>query len=241
MLGPVLAHLVAAAPRAVLGSLSNAAITIGNHPGARLGEWLAGMAHLTPFADDWDKVRRLGQVLAWRAGLAHFQQGALEAADALPRSLSLRAVGAQDDEWWPDVRAALQRNPWYAPGANRESVSWRAGAFIGFGGPFPLPPRVRALADGFLVESGDRQFHLFADAFGFALLPAARGEAGHAPSPFTAAAPTLEGRTLKSEGRTIALDLPDEGTSVAWNDHTLAVSSAFSYAIRVFPRRGSEP
>lgn len=233
VLGPALAHLVAEAPRTVLGSLSNAAITIGNHPGARWAEWLACMVDMAPLAGDWDNMLRLGQVFAWRAGLVHFRQGAIEAADALPQTLALRAVGARADEQWPDVRAAFQRDPWYAPGTTGAQTGWRTGAFIGFGGPFPLPPHVRAHADGFVVKSGGRHFHLLADAFGVALLPAAQGEADHAAR--------NDGRMLKSDERSIARDLPEEGAAIAWNDHTLVVSSAFSYVIRVYPRREWTP
>ena len=111
------------------------------------------------------------------------------------------------------------------------------GEFVGFGGPFAFPPQVAAVEDGFVVSSGDRAFHLLADAFGVALLPAARGEAmGERIEPVHGG-PALSGNTLSSDGQRIDLDLPADGIAVVANAYTLAVSSPYSYGIRLFPRR----
>lgn len=101
----------------------------------------------------------------------------------------------------------------------------------------PFPPQVGAVKDGFEVASGDRSFHLLADAFGVALLPAAKGETIGASIEPIRGGPTVKGRTLTSDGQRFNLDLPEDGIAVAANAHTLAVSSPYSYAIRLFPRQ----
>ena len=246
-LAPAIARYVADDPQVVLGALSNAAISLCQHPGARAVEWVAEMTRLAPEAANWNAVRTLGQVLAWRAGLAHYRQGALAAADTLPEGLALQAVGAPASASWPAVRAALLDDPWFVPAGSGsataqsdavlESVGEVVGEFVGFGGPFAFPPQVAAVEDGFVVRSGDRAFHLFADAFGVALLPAARGDAlGEHIEPVRGG-PALNGNTLHCDRQRIDLDLPADGIAVVANAHTVAVSSPYSYAIRLFPRR----
>jgi hypothetical protein len=112
-------------------------------------------------------------VAAWRAGLAHFRQGALTAADGLPAALALGAVGAPISSKWPEVRKRLLANPWFDPAAptgngdaTRVQVMAQAGAFRGFGGVFIEPPRVAAEGEHFLVRSGEENWLLTADLFG---------------------------------------------------------------------------
>lgn len=238
-LAPVIAKHVSDEPQAVLAALSNAAITLSQHPGARWKEWLSEMIRLASSAGSWNEVRALGQVLAWRAGLAHYRRGALAVADTLPETLALRALGAPASARWPTVRAALQADPWHRPvAANADTVPVRRiGEFVGFGGLFAVPPQVGAVKDGFVVASGDRSFHLLADAFGVALLPAAKGESIDARIEPIQGGPTVNGRTLTSDDQCFDLDLPEDGIAVVANAHTVAVSSPYSYVIRLFPRR----
>ena len=242
-LAPVLDRHVADDPQAVLAALGNAAITIAQHPGARGPAWLSEMLRLAPDANNWSEVRTLGQVLAWRAGLAHYRQGALAAVGSLPEALALRAVGAPDSAQWSTVRAALLADPWFVPssaGAVAPSPAapvWRVGEFVGFGGPFAFPPQLVAVEDGFVVVSADRTFHLIADAFGVALLPAANGEILGTPMTPVQGDLAIKGKTLIADGQRVTLDLPEGAIDVAANAHTLAVSSPCSYLIRLFPRR----
>ena len=251
-LAPAIGRHVVEDPQAVLAALGNAAITLAQHPGARSDEWLAAMLRLAPAAGRWSEVRGLGQVLAWRSGMAHYRLGALAAADALPEVLALQAVGASPSAQWPEVRAALQADPWFVPAnaggknagvaiARPDALVWQLGQFTGYGGPFAYPPRVVANEDGFGVFSGERFFHLFADAFGVALLPAANGE-GFEPRAGAGGdsawgGPSLKGSLLIDGDRRIRLDLPEEGLVLAANAHSLAVSSPYSYSVRIFARQ----
>ena len=174
LLTPI-AALVATAPARVISAVSNALHNLETTPGARPEQWIADLERLGTNCEDVDTFLRLGQVAAWRAGLAHFRPGALAAADGLPTALALAAVGAPTSSEWPEVRKQLLANPWFDPAtpitagngdATRVQVMAQAGAFRGFGGVFIEPPHVAAEGEHFLVRSGEENWLLTADLFG---------------------------------------------------------------------------
>jgi hypothetical protein len=228
--------LLAQHPHAVLAMLGNALAHLHALGSARPQQWADDMAAIAPAVATLAQLRAVGQVLAWRAGAAHFRQGAIQAADALPGDLACAAFGAPDAAW-PALRAQLLREPWWrAPGDVLGNVNARlnreVGAFDGFGGAFPVPPQVRACADGFLVRSGARYALLVADAYGAVLHGATFDQYDAAHDAF---APrfALVGTALTVGGRTIDLDLPPEGLAVCCNAASVAVTSPFTHAIRV--------
>lgn len=240
-LGPRYASLLCAQPAQVLGMLSNAALHIEKSGHARPGQWLSLMAELAPQVADVQQLSAVGQICAWRAGMAHFRQGAIAAAGQLPASLSLAAFGAAADApagAWPDMRAALLRDPWWAPDeATRQRAANGAevGSFTGLGGAFPEPPDVRPAADGFWVRSGDRYALLVADACGAALHAATRDEYEHPQLPATRARVSQSGQRLTINGREITVALPADGLRIVCNEHTVAITSPYSHAVRVLP------
>ena len=231
-LGAPYAMLIAEQPSAVLGALSNAALRIASTPGARVERWRELMVGLAPHAT-FDTYRALGQVAAWRAGVAHYREGALRAADTLEDAVALAAVGAAGGAW-PAVRAAFAANRWWSPGDG--AAERRIGGFSGFGGPFSEPPEVAADAEGLLVRSGDRCHLLIVDGYGATLHPST-------PQAFQAAVarpverPRLRGSTVEAGDRTVEVDLPAEGLKAAANASTLAVASPFSHIVRLYPWR----
>lgn len=233
---PRLAPRVAEAPAAVLGALSNAAVQLAALPGVRGGEWIDRMADLAPRAATVPQLLDLGKVLAWRCGAAHFRAGALAAADGLPPALALAAVDATASSAWSEVRAAFDADPWWSPGQAGER-SRDVGAFTGFGGSFAQPPQVRVAADGFWVRSGDRYSLLVADAWGAVLLPASAQEFDAGARAVRAGGPALTGTRLTVATRAVDLDLPAEGLQVVANDHTAAVTSPYTHAIRLVALR----
>jgi hypothetical protein len=162
---PRIAPLVAREPRRVLASVSNALLTLSNTAGARAGWWCEEMARLAPLTPEAEVFLPVGQVMAWRAGLAHFRLGALAIAEALPESLALAVMGVAAGAGWNKIRARLERDPWYRPDGAGSGVV-RVGAFRGFGGLFPEPPRVAVVGGELLVRSGEACWLLIADAFG---------------------------------------------------------------------------
>ena len=170
----------------------------------------------------------MGQVLAWRAGVAHFRQGALAAADTLPPDLALAAFG-EPGAPWPQVHAQLMEYPWRGNADGREF-----GSFSGLGGDFGTPPQVRAAADGFIVRSGERHYLLVADAFGAVLHSATAPEFEQAQTG-TPSAVRLDGAILHIGARRIELDVPAGDIAIAANAHTLAITSPWTHAIRLLP------
>ena len=227
-LAPSFAPLLATAPVDVLGMLSNAAIHIASVAGAWPAQWQAGMAAVAPQVGSVAQLRAVGQVLAWRAGVAHFRQGALAAADTLPPALALAAFdepGAQ----WPQVHAQLLDYPWRGNAEGREF-----GSFSGLGGDFGTPPQVRATNDGFVVRSAERHYLLVADAYGAVLHSATAQEYEQATTGMPSSV-RLDGATVHVGARSIALDLPAGDIAIAANAHTLAITSPWTHAIRLLP------
>ncbi|OHV96556.1 hypothetical protein AKG95_17680 [Janthinobacterium lividum] len=227
-LAPQFSPLLATAPVEVLGMLSNAAIHIASVAGARPAQWQTGMTAVAPQVGSVAQLRAVGQVLAWRAGVAHFRQGALAAADTLPPALALAAFGEPGAQW-PQVRAQLLDYPWRGNADGREF-----GSFTGLGGNFGTPPQVRATDDGFIVRSAERHYLLVADAYGAVLHSATAQEFEQAQTGMPVDV-RLDGATLHIGARSIALDLPAGDIALAANAHTLAVTSPWTHAIRLLP------
>ena len=231
---PHYAVLVAGHPRAVLALLGNALAHLHAQDGARPQQWVAEMVALAPGVTTPAHLRAVGQVVAWRAGAAHFRQGAIAAAESLPDALACAAFGVRDGIAWPALRAQLAADPWWrAPadvlGNPHARIDREVGAFDGFGGAFAAPPQVAPCAGGFLVHAGERAFFLVADAYSAVLHAVADAmEIKDFPQRFT-----LAERRLTAGPRVIELDLPADGLAACCNDASIAITSPWTHAIRV--------
>ncbi len=226
---PTLARPISERPRALLGGLTNAVLNIAGMPGARADEWLGFMTSAAPSATS-ETLLPIGQVLAWRAGMSHYREGALKALDALPPEMALALLGAKGD--WAKVRARLLADRWWRPDGDT-AAELAIGAFTGFGGPFPEPPQVRAGPDGFVVRSADRTLLLVADGYGATLHPVT-------PESFDALADrpvALDGAGVRVGDRVVPLTTPSHGLSTAADETTVVVASRYSYEVRVLPWR----
>lgn len=234
---PAAARLVAADPGRVIGAVSNALANLSAVPGARPQEWIERMAELAPRCGDVPALLRLGQVLAWRGGLAQYRAGALRAADALPEDLALAAVGAPARAAWSAVRQGLEASPWFRPeaGAPPCPLPWvaaRVGEFRGWGGLFLEPPVVWTRDGQFMVRSGAAQWFLVADLHGATF--------HQSPAPLAASGPPLcvlpPGYRLSGcrlVGPPGAVELPVAGAiaSAAGTPTTLAYTCTLTHAI----------
>jgi len=231
---PAVASLVAAEPERVLAAIGNALHRLASTPGARPAEWLAAMEQLGPRCADANAFLALGQVAAWRAGMAHYRAGALAAADALPPALAMAALRAAGDGWG-EVRGWLAADPWYDPSAlarpGGPRVVARAGAFRGFGGLFVEPPVATAAGDHFIVRSGDDGWLLTADAFGATFHRATDAERARRGPSIIPPGVTARGTTVEVNGA--RLDVPEIGeiAGVAAAGRTLALTSAWTHAV----------
>lgn len=235
---PHYASLLAQQPAVTLGMLTNAVLHMQKVRGVRVTEWLDWMAQLAPQTGTLQQLSVCGQICAWRAGMVHFRQGAIAAAEQLPEALALAAFGATEGEW-PEVRDALLRDPWWTPEAavrKRAAAGIEVGSFTGFGGGFSEPPEVRPAQQGFWVRSGERHALLMADACGAVLHPASADEYAHS-QPAANATVSIEAGGVVLNGRRTPLDLPVEGLKVVCSTYAAALTSPYSHAIRVLPLR----
>jgi hypothetical protein len=237
------APLVAESPRRVLASIANALHQLATTPGGRPEQWLRELPPLAAHCPDAETLLRLGQILAWRSGLAHYRASALAVADSLPEALALAAVGGSGS--WAAVRARLADDPWFLPSLaagdeTERTIVHAVGAFRGFGGVFSRPPRIARRAAQLIVTSGDEAWLLTADAFG-ATFHRAGGE-GRAATSAAAPAPTLPSDVrvadgaLTLRGHTFAAPVCGEVTSVSDDPTTLAITSSLSHSVALVAR-----
>ena len=223
---PRVGALVAAAPRRVLGAVSNAVCQLAVTPGARPAWWLKEMGRLAPLvAGDVENFLRLGQIVAWRAGMAHFRSDALALLHTLPEELAQAVLGPVD-------RTGLEAHPWWGKAVGQ--LAARVGGFRGFDGLFTEPPRVAGGAAGhFYVRSGARCWLLLADAFGATFHRATPEEfalAAERPTPPPAGVSLDFGGVLLNRKR-VELPFCGEITSHAVNASTLALTASLTHAV----------
>jgi hypothetical protein len=237
---PALAPLIAVDPDRLLGALTNVLHNVAAAPGSRPARSIEVLERLGPRCADPGAVLALAMVAAWRAGLAHLREAALDAADALPPSLAAEAAGGSPSADWAVLRERLRADPWFDPGLEaaggggdrRPRFAARVGAFRGFGGQFLEPPLVVADGAGFLVRSGGESWTLVADAFGATFRRAEAGDleaarAREAASP----EPKIAGRKVVLGGLKIEVPTLLEISSAAVSGRTLAVTSPYSHAL----------
>jgi hypothetical protein len=237
---PNYVHLIITQPLEVMSIFINAVFYLQKYSNVNLNAWLHNLQQLAPQVQSREQLRSVAQILAWRTGAAHFRKGVLCLTNAIAPTLARAAFAVPDnidlqtwyentliDPWWMPHNAAP------TPAQARKIV----GAFSGFGGLFTQTPQVRAWSDGFLVKSGERYSLLIADLYGATFHPAEQTEYDHAVLHIDATtAPVLKGDKLISNETAIELGLPSDGLAVASNKHTIAVTSIYSYAIRLWAR-----
>lgn len=236
MLMPRYASLVAKAPRHVLAMLGNAVIHLAGIPDARCDQWLHEMGELAPAIDTVDQLRTVGQIVAWRAGAAHFRTGAIAAAASLPPVLALKAFSAKASSSWAALQRCIEVDPWWHGDDGHARAEREIGCFAGFGGPFPEPPTIRAVDGAIAVRSGDRYFTLFGDAYGAVLLASDRAAFDRLPSDAGRCHHVMQDDVLTIGGQDVLVDLPDRGLTVCATVNTIVIASAFTHAIRLMRR-----
>lgn len=221
------APLVANDPQRLINAASNAVLNLAATPNARTADWIAGLQALAPRTDTVDTLLTLGQLLAWRCGMAHFREPVLAASAGLPVALALAAVGASDKLDWRTERLRFCQNPWYAPGQAipLQGFVVQTGGFRGFGGLFATPPFVGVSENRIVVQSGNESWQLHADAFGatFSRLPTPDGHAlpkSPVELPAGIALPAWLGNP----------------TSVAVTTNTVAVTGTTTHSVLLFAR-----
>lgn len=243
LLLPAAARHLAEAPRSVLPAISNALHHLATTPGARPDRWLHDMTRLASQCRDAAELLKLGQAAAWRAGMAHYRQPALALLATLPEELALELLEAplpRREGGISDICTRLAQNRWYNPakgedelgsGVERLRPVARIGAFRGFGGLFPEPPRVAVSGTTILVRSGGECWQLTADCFGATFHrcdPALFAAAGQAALP---AGLEIAGSTVRRAGFSLNLGQLGSVSSAAATADTLALTSPLTHAV----------
>ena len=231
---PSLAAHVITDPARVLSELSNAASQFTTFPSARPDQWLRLLRDLGPSTTDVAQLRQLGQVLAWRSGLAHYRSGALAAAGQLTEPIRSAALQLPVPQPFDEFVRELDTSPW--PVTQRAALVNPAllttvGAFRGFGGPFLTPPTLATRGTELIARSGDRNWRITADLFGATLH---RIDDPGDGAGMTARPPTqlFGGSMVFAEGRVVDLSGSSPITSVVQGDGFLAVTTENSHVIR---------
>ena len=227
---------VAMAPSRIIGALINAMHQIETTRGARPTQWIDEMGRYSSSCKEIPTFLQLGQICGWRAGLAHYREGALALTDTFSEDLLLSLFGAKTGQRWSDIKDRLLRDPWFNPADPNVSNSLRvvaeAGSFRGFGGLFLEPPRVTCANNQFFIRSGDECWMLTADLFGATFHRASvkefEGAEHHVQKNENIC---VEGERLVVRGQ--SYDFPSLGavTSVAANKNTIALTSEFTHSV----------
>lgn len=229
------AHLIARAPVDTLGAITNAVIRLGSVPGVRVDEWIVAMSALAARCESLDSLRSLGAVCAWKAGMAHLRQAALDHADHLEPEMAVAALGASMP--WTAVRERLRSDVWWNPSTDAiEGQGQTVGGFSGLGGPFAAPPEVRTGRDGFVAESAGRHFLLVADVFGTVVLPASPAEFADATAR-TSRDVSITSHGARVHDKAIMFAVPADRMKAVANADSVAFFSPWSHLVRIVPAR----
>lgn len=232
VLGTQAPGLLALQPAPLLTAVANALVHWSAHGGGQA--WIDTLAALAPRARSPEELLRAAQVAAWRHGLAHYRDSALERARGLERELLAICFGLPLAKWRDTMLERLRTDRWYRPGASEEPrprVATRVGAFVGFGGRFAEPP-LAALVDGELVlHAAGARYSLHVDAFGACVQP--HGEGALAPAFVLRSGWYLQGGVLHALGR--AHPFVEQGaiTSAVAQGDILVLTHAHAHAATV--------
>lgn len=228
---PAAARSVAAAPRRLVAAVVNGAVQVASVGRVAAEGWLGAMRSAATRDPEASALLAFGQVAAWRAGLAHYRDGALDVAQTLDPPLAALALGLTGDDV-PGLLAQMRDDRWRHPAAPssarpRLAITARVGAFRGFGGLFRRPPEVSAGDGSLFASDGTDTWLLTADVFGATFH---RVEAPTACARDGAFTLERDG-TVRRGSECRAMPVLAGARSWATTDHTLAVTVPSSHQV----------
>ncbi|MEW6128501.1 MAG: hypothetical protein AB1757_15785 [Acidobacteriota bacterium] len=174
-----LPHLLIQNPSLFVASVSNAIYNLSTNLGTRPTYWIDEMIRIGAKCKEVAQFLAAGEIVAWRSGMAHFRESALDACLTLDDKLGKSALCIPEDNLLPvDLIVFKMRNdPWLAPWSastdNHRPKALRiasvVGAFRGFGGLFTSPPEVFTSSGDFYVFDNQNCWLMTADLFGATL------------------------------------------------------------------------
>lgn len=175
---PLAPHLAQEDVLGLLTAVSNATYNVLRVPGAKHALFVLELGRLASVSADLSTFRELGKVLAWRCGLAHYRDGALDALSKLSPTLVSAALGLSKIPEMPseEFSGRLREDPWLHPFSVSTGTGMRVpvairvvreiGAFRGYGGAFLVPPQVVFTDGHFWATDSTGWWTLHADIFG---------------------------------------------------------------------------
>jgi hypothetical protein len=172
-------NLLAKEPASFAGAVSNALYNLSINQNTRPDFWINEMLKVGKSCKDVQAFLEVGKVVAWRSGMAHYRDGALDACLAIDAELA-RAALCIKEESVTNLQAIVERlrnDPWLSPwvaasetnGNKRLKIASVVGAFRGFGGLFISPPEVVLSNGEFYVFDNESCWLMTADLFGATL------------------------------------------------------------------------
>lgn len=224
--------LLAQQPQSLLTAIANALVHWSSFGGGEY--WLRTLATLAPRARSADELLRAGQVAAWRHGLAHYRDSALERARQLDPELLALALTVPPADWKDEMLTRMARNRWYRPDKPPQAaprVMLRVGAFVGYGGRFAEPPLVGSIDGELLLHSAGQRYSLHADVFGANVQAHSDGKL--APAHELPPGWRIEGSVLLSPEKRFPFAEHGAITSSAVTIDTLVLTHAWSHGATV--------
>jgi len=178
---PALASLIAQSPKTLPSHLTNAVFTLTKSRPELASKWLEEIANIAPGCSDASELSEAGKVLAWRCGMAHWRDSAMNTWQRLSKTLKLATLGLLLDEEDYDIdeleTSLLDR--WHKPGikliGEKEiCIIGRAGGFYGFDKEFVSPPEVLSSNNRIYVFDDQNCWSIHGDCFGIFLHPEGR-------------------------------------------------------------------
>jgi hypothetical protein len=242
---PAVPAAVASSPRRVVGAMSNAIHNLSRTSGARTAFWLDEMAGMGALFQTGDELLATGQIVAWRAGMAHLRRVALDCVHSLRPELATAALGI---DYASDVHGVVEKllvDPWADPVSvathahidGGPQLRARVGAFRGFGGTFHTPPTVILVDGTFLVGDDESTWALSVDRFGATLTRAGLIDSGDEIVDPDPALRLTENGTVQAGEKTKRFEELAGATSWASDGDTLVVTLPFSHAVQVVSAR----
>lgn len=251
---PLWPRLLTEAPDGLARAISNALHALGRQPGARPEDWLQAMAALGGQAESPDELLALGQVLAWRSGMAQYRDGALTVAARMRPALAGPALGAPklaDADARDGLVQRLRAHPWADPNgaepanaAPRVRILTVAGSFRGLGGPFVAPPTVTSVGSDLVASDPEGRYLLRADRYGTVFVRTPPPASARSARPTRSSASTLRapgggsGVTLSAKGEIAWGEAPKArfpelagATSAAFDGQLLAVTQPLAHGV----------
>jgi hypothetical protein len=233
-------HLLAQDPAKFAGSISNALYNLSINQNTRPDFWINEMLSLGWNCSDVQAFLEVGKIVAWRSGMAHYREGALDACLTMDAKLARAALCINDGSDTPMevIVEKLQQDPWIAPwaasqegqGNKRLKIASIVGAFRGFGGLFITPPEVFLSGSDFYVFDNEYCWLMTADLFGATL----HRIGAYIPEPDKTKQQEFKidksGRVSRADYQMIFPEL-ETPSSCAANETTLAVTVPISFGV----------